>query len=339
MRKRVTMTVKEALTDKEYRKRGGVFRFPSPLDTFIRGLHRRTSDLHADWMDSVDHETSGDAARTAAVAEMLLRLRWDDKDDKARVKLSKMVATIWDGLEGVDQSATEPISSALWLDEVEDRGVKVVETESQVHHQPRGGTASVNRQVPPQTTDPLGSPGHSAMSTPQPTSELPIGKGKGEGKGAEGKGAEGKGAEGKGAEGKGAEGKGAEGKGAKGKGAKGKGAKGKSAKGKGAKSGFRTVVVGRDAAREAMDSGLQSTLDALPVDLRGRMNSFAADQVSGRRVKLPLNLKAKQRKAIHLWAEMQGLEHQSFGYRGGRRLHLIVPGDRAEGDDDEEWGG
>jgi len=313
MRKRVTMTVKEALTDKEYRKRGGVFRFPSPLDTFIRGLHRRTSDLHADWMDSVDHETSGDAARTAAVAEMLLRLRWDDKDDKARVKLSKMVATIWDGLEGVDQSAAEPISSALWLDDVEHEG------ESQVHHQPRGSTASANRQVPPQTIDPLDSPGHSAMSTPQPSSGLPLGKGKGEGKAAKGKGDEGKGDEGKGA--------------------KGKGAKGKGAKGKGAKSGFRTVVVGRDAAREAMDSGLQSTLDALPVDLMGRMNSFAADQVSGRRVKLPLNLKAKQRKAIHLWAEMQGLEHQSFGYRGGRRLHLIVPGDRAEGDDDEEWGG
>jgi hypothetical protein len=51
MKCRITMTTKEALTDKEYRKRGGKFVFPSPLDTFIRGLHRRTQDLYKDWQE------------------------------------------------------------------------------------------------------------------------------------------------------------------------------------------------------------------------------------------------------------------------------------------------
>merc|ERR1719284_2162232 len=70
-------------------------------------------------------------------------------------------------------------------------------------------------------------------------------------------------------------------------------------KGKGApSSGFRNVVVGAAAARAAMDAGLQSTLDALPAELRSRMDAFATEQVAGRRVKLPLNLKAKQRKAL-----------------------------------------
>merc|ERR1719401_143290 len=97
MRARITMTMKEALADKEYRKRGGKFAFPSPLDTFIRGLHRRTADLHEDWRNRLRRDTSGDEVRSEAVAEMLLRLRWDDSDAGARARLSQLVARIWDG--------------------------------------------------------------------------------------------------------------------------------------------------------------------------------------------------------------------------------------------------
>merc|ERR1712080_15918 len=57
---------------------------------------------------------------------------------------------------------------------------------------------------------------------------------------------------------------------------------------------------------------------------------FAAEKRAGRRVKLPLPLSAKQRKAIHLWAEMNDLEHKSFGYRGRRRLHLMVKAGQEE---------
>jgi len=107
-------------------------------------------------------------------------------------------------------------------------------------------------------------------------------------------------------------------------------------KGKGANGGFRNIVVGANAARDAMDSGLQTALEGLPADLRRRMEGFAVDRVAGRRVKLPWQLKAKQRKAVHLWAEMHGLEHKSFGYRGRRRLHLTVPGSHGAEDDSAE---
>jgi len=116
---------------------------------------------------------------------------------------------------------------------------------------------------------------------------------------------------------------------------KGKDGKGKG-KGKGANGGFRNVVVGANAARDAMDTGLQAALDGLAADLLRRMEAFADDRVAGLRVKLPLNLKAKQRKAVHLWAEMHGLEHKSFGYRGRRRLHLTVPGTRCAENDSAE---
>merc|ERR1712232_392043 len=117
MKVRISMTMKEALADKEYRKRGGKFKFPSPLDTFIRGLHKRTSDLHDDWKLRLQKETAGEEARKEAVAEMLLRLRWDDTDSRARSKLSKIVARIWDALEGLDVAVMPPISSALWLED------------------------------------------------------------------------------------------------------------------------------------------------------------------------------------------------------------------------------
>merc|ERR1711904_732936 len=117
MKVQMSMCMKEALADKEYRKRGGKFAFPSPLDTFIRGLHRRTADLHNDWKVRVGRDTSGDEARAEAVEEMLLRLRWDDRDESARIKLKSIVARIWDALEGVDLTGKAPLSSALWIDD------------------------------------------------------------------------------------------------------------------------------------------------------------------------------------------------------------------------------
>ena len=45
--------------------------------------------------------------------EMLLRLRWDHRDDHAHAKLSKIVSQIWDGLEGITHQA--PLTSALWI--------------------------------------------------------------------------------------------------------------------------------------------------------------------------------------------------------------------------------
>jgi len=113
---RLSMSRKEALADKEYRARGGAFYFPSPLDTFIRGLHRRTQDLHEDW-SSEGRDTSNEETHQEAVAEMLLRLRWDDRNSAARAKLSLLVERIWNGLEGVDLSGIAPLSSALWLDD------------------------------------------------------------------------------------------------------------------------------------------------------------------------------------------------------------------------------
>lgn len=97
------------MADKEYRKRGGKFAFPSPLDTFVRGLHRRTTDLHNDWKVRLHKETSGDDARRQAVAEMLLRLRWDDSNDAARAKLSLLVERIWDG-----SRSSGPLPHACW---------------------------------------------------------------------------------------------------------------------------------------------------------------------------------------------------------------------------------
>merc|ERR1719399_342379 len=111
MKVQMSVSMKEALADKEYRKRGGKFAFPSPLDTFIRGLHRRTEDLHRDWRTRMNKKTSGDEAHEEAVEEMLLRLRWDDSDSRARAKLKQIVGRIWDDLEGVDLTDRPPLSS------------------------------------------------------------------------------------------------------------------------------------------------------------------------------------------------------------------------------------
>merc|ERR1711904_23210 len=117
MKVQMSMCMKEALADKEYRKRGGKFAFPSPLDTFIRGLHRRTADLHQDWKVRLARDTSTAEACAEAIEEMLLRLRWDDSNDSARAKLSSIIGRIWDGLIGVDLTGKIPLSSALWLDD------------------------------------------------------------------------------------------------------------------------------------------------------------------------------------------------------------------------------
>mmetsp|Transcript_55153 Transcript_55153/g.165219 ORF Transcript_55153/g.165219 Transcript_55153/m.165219 type:complete len:1231 (+) Transcript_55153:127-3819(+) len=112
------ITIREALTVKRYRKRGGVFEFPTRLDTFIPGLHRRTMDLYDAWK-SRGRQTEGVESRRGAVAEMLLRLPWDDRDERARGKLKAILGAIWDGLNGVPLG--EPLSSALWIDDdVED---------------------------------------------------------------------------------------------------------------------------------------------------------------------------------------------------------------------------
>merc|ERR1740138_105944 len=90
-----------------------------------------------------------------------------------------------------------------------------------------------------------------------------------------------------------------------------------------------------------MDTGLQQALDGLPEEVRKSMDRFATSQAPNSRMKLPLSLSAKDRKAVHLWAEMNRVEHLSFGYRGRRRLHLSVgevPADSTphDGDDDED---
>jgi hypothetical protein len=98
-------------------------------------------------------------------------------------------------------------------------------------------------------------------------------------------------------------------------------------------------------AQRKNDEGLQAAFDDIPSETRNTMARFAANQNAGQRMKLPLTLSAKQRKAVHLWAEMNRCEHQSFGYRGRRRLHLSIggdPGQEGEGGDyfgseDEEY--
>jgi len=109
------MTVKMALVEKKYRAMGGTFAFRSPLDTFIEGLHRRTKDLHEDF---VRQGRNGRSVRKEAIDEMLLRLRWDDSNNQHRVKLSQIIKCIWDGLQGV--KSKETISSALWLNDDDD---------------------------------------------------------------------------------------------------------------------------------------------------------------------------------------------------------------------------
>jgi hypothetical protein len=78
-----------------------------------------------------------------------------------------------------------------------------------------------------------------------------------------------------------------------------------------------------------MDAGLLAAFDALPENLRESMQRFVEACEAGSRLKLPAFLKAKQRKAVHLWAEAQGLGHRSLGWASRRRLHLSVAGTRS----------
>jgi len=70
----------------------------------------------------IGRKTAEPEVRAAAVNEMLLRLRWDDRDELARAKLTRIVACIWDGLEG-RPVPFEPPSSALWLDDGKDADI------------------------------------------------------------------------------------------------------------------------------------------------------------------------------------------------------------------------
>merc|ERR1711862_340141 len=108
------LVVKEALSDKEYRKRGGRFAFPTHVDTFIPGLHRRTKDLHTHWKQQ--GKSAGARACDAAVQELFLRLPWDDEDECARRKLTKILTNIWKGLENPSEVG-DALSSALWLED------------------------------------------------------------------------------------------------------------------------------------------------------------------------------------------------------------------------------
>lgn len=81
-----------------------------------------------------------------------------------------------------------------------------------------------------------------------------------------------------------------------------------------------------------LDEGLQAAFDSLAADLRDRVVAFAQEHRAGSRLKLPTGLTARQRKALHLWAEANGLHHKSFGWAKKRRLHLAVGGDMEAGD-------
>jgi len=340
----ISMTVKEALADKEYRKRGGRFAFPSPMDTFVRGLHRRTADLHADWRGRLQRETSGSEARVQAIAEMLLRLRWDDSNDLARARLSQMVGRIWDGLEGLDLTDEPPIPSALWLDDAgvasgscSPRGQTEATAPAQpaepAHSEPAPCTAVAAPAAPVTAAAPAAHEAACAPAVPvEPTeclepaqaSELsePVTERRvardgaaytlseflehyGEERGASmwhealGRRAD---------EAQGEEAGGHE-----------------SVEGTGGGSAAAAEAMGA-----AMDAGLLAAFEALPQDVRGQMDAFVAAGAPGSRLKLQASLSAKQRKAVHLWAEERGVQHRSFGYRGRRRLHLSVPGPVAE---------
>merc|ERR1719215_1837272 len=115
-------------------------------------------------------------------------------------------------------------------------------------------------------------------------------------------------------------------------------------RGRGPREPMEAVVGGR--ARPApMDSGLREALGGLDAELRRRMDTFVADRRAGSRLKLPQDLRALPHKAVHVWAEVQGVHHQSFGYRGRRRLHLsfdgadgaAAPCGGAAGNDDEDF--
>eukprot|EP00746_Dinoflagellata_sp_MGD_P163177 gnl/MRDRNA2_/MRDRNA2_91080_c0_seq1.p1 gnl/MRDRNA2_/MRDRNA2_91080_c0~~gnl/MRDRNA2_/MRDRNA2_91080_c0_seq1.p1 ORF type:complete len:1351 (-),score=292.33 gnl/MRDRNA2_/MRDRNA2_91080_c0_seq1:286-4338(-) len=359
MKVQMSMSMKEALTDKEYRKRGGKFAFPTPLDTFIRGLHRRIADLHQDWKVRLARDTSGDEARAEAVEEMLLRLRWDDSNDGARAKLSSIVGRIWDGLEGVDLTGKEPLSSALWLndeglmpthapcvkaavakdetcdgdhDNMADRSPECDEStvapsrDSNASETP--GTTAVepasvaeavkavdpaasvaeeeSLEVAAEELDPAAEEEHLEIAseevriardgTAYSLSDFRAHYGDERGQWCWEEAGQTQPAE--------------------------------PEESLPAPPVSPSITV--DPVPVAMDDDLVATFNGISEEWRRSMERFTETWEPGSRLKLPSYFKAKQRKALHLWAEQRGLEHRSFGWAARRRLHLTVPGVRAE---------
>lgn len=381
MKVQMSMSMKEALTDKEYRKRGGKFSFPSPLDTFIRGLHRRTADLHQDWRVRLARDTSGDEARTEAVEEMLLRLRWDDDDTSARTKLSSIVGRIWDGLEGVDLTDKKPLSSALWLDDEGmmstqtscENAVKARDVDESTHKEAAwdDGSEDPYLEGDESTIAPSRDSGASETAALDSvgTTEAPMVPVIAAAEPPKSESTEGElhGGE-------------------------------LESEVHGKEVAIEEVRIARDgnaysladfmshygdergqwfweeahrsettnveefapAAVEetrpeapdevaaapavgsealplpaiqretAMDADLLASFNSISEELRRNMERFIETWEAGSRLKLPPYLSTKQRKALHLWAEQNGLEHRSFGWARRRRLHLSVSGVRSD---------
>jgi len=79
-----------AATDREYASTGGLFSFPHPEegDTYIEGLHARVEALRRD---------NPTLSPEAAVTELLLRVRWDPRQPRARELLSTILRLLWIG--------------------------------------------------------------------------------------------------------------------------------------------------------------------------------------------------------------------------------------------------
>lgn len=95
----------DALVEKEYRKRGGTFSF-RPGHTFIKGLHRKVSDYY-------HYQNNRKIKEKDAVAEMSLRLRWDDRIPGARAKLESMLRFLWTANRG-RKACVSNIPTTLW---------------------------------------------------------------------------------------------------------------------------------------------------------------------------------------------------------------------------------
>jgi hypothetical protein len=325
-------------------------------------LHRRTADLHQDWKVRLARDTSTTEARVEAIEEMLLRLRWDDSNDSARAKLSSIIGRIWDGLEGVDLTEKTPLSSALWLDDegmmptqasclksastdgdcdqvgIEDRQPEGDEStiapsrDSQVSDAAGAATvepASVVEAV--QSVDPAASASQEGDSEVASASEVATdeevriardgnayslsgfmahyGDERGQWYWEEAEERVPTAPE------------------------ESQPLPGQEPPAEPEESSVVPAVDQETPAVPApatMDDDLLATFNGLSEELKRSMERFIETWESGSRLKLPSYMKAKQRKALHLWAEQRGLEHRSFGWASRRRLHLTVPGDRAE---------
>jgi len=272
------------------------------------------------------------------VEEMLLRLRWDDSDDMARRKLTKIIARIWDDLEGVDLTGQPPLSSALWLDDDDDAEV-AAETQCTATVAPAielasmaaSGAASADQELESAPTSEVEAHAPADAPAEEPSEAADVVHGNPTPQVPETRIARDGGAytrqeflehygDVRGADMWEEAG----------------------ATDDSAAAPCANTWEGRAAAAQAkMDAGLEAALANVPEEDRRRMERFAADQRANSRMKLPLALSAKERKAIHLWADMNRVQHRSFGYRGRRRLWLFVGdapagGESAHREDGEE---